>query len=127
MTEKPDLDSPESSADWEALARYLAGESPPAEAEAVRRWLDARPDRAELVAVLGGAVDRLAFVPPSDLDVEAALRRVHERMAEPDVRPLVPRADPQPPRPMFRQPQRGLAPNWLRVAAAIVFIAAGDR
>src|SRR5687767_7844555 len=79
--------------EWEAVARVLAGESPDDETRRVRRWLDARPADAAFVA----AVERL--VPPAsaaaaDVDVEAALRRVHDRLGATDVRPLRRRGTP---------------------------------
>src|SRR5580765_6568816 len=73
---------------WDVLARYVSGESPVGEAESVRRWLAADPRRAELVSSLERSIGRLSFAPPADLDVDAALRRVHGRLNEPDVRPL---------------------------------------
>ena len=67
------------SADWEKLGRYLAGESSPEEAAEVRRWLEAHPADARIVAALDGAITA-----PSSragtVDVEAALRRVKTRM-----------------------------------------------
>jgi transmembrane sensor len=79
--------------EWEAVARVLAGESPDDETRRVRRWLDARPADAAFVA----AVARLA--PPAsaaatDVDVEAALRRVHDRLHATGVRPLRPHGTP---------------------------------
>lgn len=65
---------------WEALARWAAGESPPDEAARVRRWLAEDPARARLLDGMSAALHRLEAKPPADLDVEAALRRVHERM-----------------------------------------------
>ena len=119
--ETPELDSPESPVDWEALARYLAGESTDEEAAAMRRWLAARPDREELVGALDRALPR--FAPPPDVDVEAALRRVHERMDETAVLPLRSRT---PISPAFGG--HAIAPVWKRTwlrAAAIVAIAIG--
>lgn len=119
--ETPELDSPESPVDWEALARFLAGESTDEEAAAIRRWLAARPDRGELVGALDRALPKLA--PPPDVDVEAALRRVHERMDETEVRPLRPRT---PLSPAFGG--RAITPVWKRTwlrAAAVVAIAIG--
>ena len=84
----PDAGSPAEQIDWDALARYLAGETSADEADAMRRWLAARPDRAELVAALDSSLGRLAYQAPPDLDVEGALRRVRTRMNEPEVRPL---------------------------------------
>src|SRR5689334_918064 len=54
--------------DWEAIARYLAGESQPEEASVIEQWLEAHPRDRELV---------------ERLNVEAALARVHTRMTEP--------------------------------------------
>jgi anti-sigma factor RsiW len=54
---------------WEVLARYVAHECPPAELDAVRRWLARDPRRADLVTALTRATGRLAFTAPADLDV----------------------------------------------------------
>ncbi len=62
--------------DWDAIGRYLAGESSSAEAEAVRAWLAARPADAELLARLEGAIASVATRPAPRVDVEAALRQV---------------------------------------------------
>jgi transmembrane sensor len=83
-TEGPE--SPTEPVDWDALARYLTGESPAAEAEAMRRWLAARPERAELAAALERSISRLAYQAPTDLDVETGLRSVRARRDQPDVR-----------------------------------------
>ncbi|MES2521970.1 MAG: FecR domain-containing protein [Gemmatimonadota bacterium] len=65
-------------ADWEALARYSAGESAPAEVAAVRAWLASHPAAAALVdSVLPRAVP--APAEPS-VDVERALATVRARI-----------------------------------------------
>ena len=83
----PDFDSDEMSDpyDWDALARYVAGESTPAEEREVEAWLAARPEREQLVTALRESIDGLAAAAAddSDVDVEAALRKVHIRMNEP--------------------------------------------
>jgi transmembrane sensor len=68
--------------DWDALARYQAGESPPDEAVAVARWLAAHPADAELLASLEESVGRSvpSLTGTGDPDVDAALQRVHMRM-----------------------------------------------
>jgi len=66
-----------SSPDWNKLGRYLAGESSPDEAAAVRRWLEENRSDAQLVAELDAAAVRAASHRP--LDVEAALLRVKTR------------------------------------------------
>lgn len=68
-------------ADWEAVARYLAGESSDAEAEVVGAWLAAHPSDAAFFEVVGRAFP----APPAsdgeaDIDVERALASVKERM-----------------------------------------------
>jgi len=64
--------------DWDKLGRYLAGESSPEEAAAMRRWLDAHPSDAKFVAALDAAATNAAGAP--SVDVEAALRKVKTRM-----------------------------------------------
>jgi transmembrane sensor len=66
-----------SSLDWDRIGRYLAGESSPDEAAAVRRWLQENPADARAIAALD---DALKGVPPAPVDVEAALRQVKTRM-----------------------------------------------
>ena len=114
--------------DWEVLARYLAGESPAGEAEAVRQWLATRPESAELLAALDGALDRVVVEAPADLDVEGALRRTRARFDEADVVSLPERAA----RPAVARPRRRTfgAPvgGWstgLRVAAGLVLLIGG--
>jgi transmembrane sensor len=96
--------------DWEAIARYLAGESQPEEASIIEQWLEAHPHDRELVERL----DAEATIEAADVDVEAALARVHARMAEPSR----PRVLPMPParRPLW-QP---LGVIGLLAAAAVV-------
>jgi len=65
---------------WERLARYLADESPPEEAAELEAWLAEDPDRQELLARLRAVAASLVHQPPADLDVEAALARVHQRI-----------------------------------------------
>jgi transmembrane sensor len=106
---------------WEAIARFLAGESHDAEAESVRAWLGAHPGDADLVRELDGALDRLAVTSASEIDVEGALERVAERRDEPDVLPLRPRLASSP---------TNVAPRWssratLRAAAVLVVAATG--
>jgi transmembrane sensor len=129
MTDRPpDSGSPTEHVDWDALARYLAGESTAEEADAMGRWLAERPDRAELVAALDRSFGRLAYRAPEDLDVEAALRGVRARRDRPDVRPS---RDPARPSPSVRRHPFAPRPaRWttyrLRAAAAVAAIAAGS-
>jgi transmembrane sensor len=65
--------------DWDALARFIAGESTAEETRSVQEWLARDPRRAELMAALERTIGRMAVTPPSDLDVEAALQRTTAR------------------------------------------------
>jgi transmembrane sensor len=73
-----------STPDWDAIARFLAGESLAEEASRVQRWLDANPEEKALVFRLSSTTLSAA----ADVDVETALARVHRRM---DAAPVVPR------------------------------------
>ena len=88
--------------DWEALARYLAGESSVAESERISRWLEEHKADAELVGALDKAMTSLALRDAGDVDVDQALSRVAERRESPT-------ADPAPP---IRRPSRG--PHYSR-------------
>src|ERR1043166_9643357 len=70
--------------DWDAIARFLAGESSAQEATSVQRWLEANPLEKDFVARLDAAIKSDA---PADVDVEAALARVPARMAHTEQRP----------------------------------------
>lgn len=76
------MTAPATPPDWDALARYLSGESSAEEAAVVRGWLDAHPADRVLVDRLQESALEL---PPADVDVEAALTRVHERMHAPQL------------------------------------------
>jgi transmembrane sensor len=93
------------SPDWEAIARYLANESPAEETARVRAWLDANPGDRKLIESL----DETARVSVADIDVEAALRRVHQRMENPAPRLGV---------------IRGSAPRWRRAVVIPSLLAA---
>jgi transmembrane sensor len=63
--------------DWDALARAAAGETDAGERARVRAWLDANPaDRALVEALSAPIADSIA----GNVDVEAALQRVHQHM-----------------------------------------------
>lgn len=103
--------------DWEALARFLAGESPAEEVDAVRGWLSEHPDRQAVLDALDRAMTAGATPPPADLDVDAALTRVHRRMDELAVRPLRRPPSTETARRGWRSPVLG--------AAAAVLLAVG--
>jgi transmembrane sensor len=74
--------------DWEALARYVAGESSPEEIALIETQLAAHPQDKALLDALATLTARIGSIPPADLDVEAALRQVKARRNEPAVHSL---------------------------------------
>ena len=111
--------SRDDSADWDAIARYFAGESSPDETVAVRRWLEAHPTEASALGSLNDATALLANATPPDLDVEAALKRVIERRDAAAVIPIGNRPTRRTSAPAT-MPARRWQPMALRVAAAAV-------
>ena len=99
------------SPDWDAIARYLANESPAEETARVRAWLDANPGDRKLIESL----DETARLSVADVDVEAALRGVRQRMETTAPRLAVVRGS----RPRWR---RAYAIPSLLAAAAVVAI-----
>jgi transmembrane sensor len=125
MANQPPHLLPPEDADWEAIARYFAGESSPDEAIAIRRWLQAHPAEATALRALNGATGELVNATPPDLDVEAALKRVIERRDASDIIPI----DSKRP---ARTPARTVAParRWQpfaipAAAAAVLLIGFG--
>ena len=115
-TDRPLLSDDHDQIDWEALARYVAGESSESERAGIRQWIAADPANAELVAGLErmwSHAGRVAAGAP--VDVEGALTSVLARIDEPEVRELVPRAS-----------VRGRGGWWRNalVAASLVGVAA---
>src|SRR5262245_503298 len=96
--------------DWDAIARYLAGESSADEVLRVTRWLEANPADKYLIEQLNASAHTAV---PADVDVEAALERARARMHERSTAPQL-------------TLQRGGARRSPRLAAAVVAaIAAG--
>ncbi len=124
----PIPDPSRSPADWEALARYLAGESSAAESERIGRWLAEHKADAALVAALVAALDKavagLALGEQADLDVDRALARVHEQLDSVSRDPALPLRRP----PRELRYSRRTASTWraaaILAAAAAVVIAA---
>src|SRR5437868_8398381 len=120
----PTPGQPNAPADWEAIARYLAGESSPAESEQVARWLEEHTGDAELVDALDKAIASLTFRDQSDVDVEGALRQVAARRDSLIDSPR-PFARPSTQRVQFRKttifPWRAVT---LLAAAAVIILAA---
>lgn len=74
-------------ADWEAVARYLAGESSADEADAVRRWLAEHPADEAFVGAVRRAFPADGAEAVSNVDVERALAGVRGRIAREGERP----------------------------------------
>lgn len=77
-----------STPDWDAIARFLTAESPADESLRVQRWLETHPEERALVAHLS-SISELSS--GADIDVEAALARVHQRMDAASTAPKAPR------------------------------------
>ena len=67
-------------ADWDAIARFIAGESDPVESRAVQAWLDAHPDDAWLVAAVQRRAGMAEARAELSVNVDEALARVRARM-----------------------------------------------
>ena len=70
-----------SDADWDAIARFVGGESDPVEAAAVRAWLATHPEDAVLVDVVKARTVRAETRGDIAVDTEKALRAVRARLA----------------------------------------------
>ena len=113
-----------SPADWEALARYLAGESSAEESERIGQWLKEHKADAMLVAALDRAVSGLALGEQRDVDVDRALSRVVERRnaaSEDSARPI--RRAPRELRYSRRTASTGRVAAILAAAAAVIVAA----
>src|SRR6266550_1773303 len=105
-------------ADWEALARYVVGESPTGEVEQLEARFAAQPADKKLLDALAMVTRRIASTVPADIDVEAALLRVKARRNESTTQPLEFR------RPIVdaRRPVRWHVPVPALAAAALLAI-----
>lgn len=78
------------SAEWDALARYLTGESSPDETREIEARLSAQPADRQLLDALDAVTKRMAASIPTNIDVESALRTVKARRDEPIARSIDP-------------------------------------
>jgi transmembrane sensor len=101
------MTAPATPPDWDAIARFLAGESEAGEAGVVRAWLEAHPDDRALVERLDSA---MTMEPAADIDVEGALSQMRRRMTAP--------------RPALRL-ERGGAPRSHRRRAGVIATVGG--
>lgn len=120
MATEPGL--PSDQVDWDALARYFAGESSAEEAEATSRWLAEHPEEAEAFAALDAVtagLDSGAADAAGDPDVDAAWQRVAARL---DERPAAKTKVYA----FARRRRLSWSSPALRAAAAIIALAAGS-
>src|SRR5215213_1916165 len=117
--EQPDL-----AAEWEGLARFLAGESGPDEERRIRESLASDAERAALVNALDATLAPPVEAPLSPREVEAALASVMKRRHLP-ANPPTAEVIPLRPRPTAEIAQ--LRSRWrgagLRAAAAVLVVA----
>jgi transmembrane sensor len=86
--ESPRANPPAEPIDWDAVARFLAGECPAGEAAELRRWMAEHPDLAAMIDAIDRAAWAFAGQSPTDVDVEHALRMVTARFDAPVGRTL---------------------------------------
>ena len=112
-------------AEWESLARYLAGECNPDEAHRVRELLERDADKGALVSALDAALTVPAATPLSAAEVESALSAVRARAVLEETRGQRDGVLPFPERPTVRPARmRGAWRNTgLRAAAAVLLVA----
>ena len=105
---------------WEAIARYLAGESPAEEQAAVQRWLAEHPSDARTITALDDALGSLTLGPESlkGIDVEGALAKVKARRDDVGLRVI--RADATKHVPKGLPARRTFAWAPLAAAAAVL-------
>ncbi len=119
MTDEDHLRHNIESDDWDAIARYVAGEGTSDEREAMRRTLEANPARAALLAALDDALQMPAPVAPTTAEVESALAVVLAKRA--DGRPVAePRRSPVVSLDHYRTRWRSAR---FRAAAAVLIVA----
>ena len=70
-----------SEADWEAISRFVAGESDDVESAAVGQWLSTHPEDAALAAIVKARTDRAVTRSLVSVDTERALAAVRGRLA----------------------------------------------
>src|SRR3954466_2128509 len=90
LPSSPNSDPSGPSTDWEAIARYLAGESSAEESERIGQWLAEHKADAALLAALDKTLSGLALPEQAGIDVDTALARVVERRDSPTGQPATP-------------------------------------
>jgi transmembrane sensor len=83
---QPDVNAPDR--EWEAFARYVAGESHPDEVRTVEAWLAANPADARLLGSVKDHADTAAAAADITVDVNAAFAKVRGQLGAPATAPL---------------------------------------
>jgi transmembrane sensor len=108
--------------DWTRLARYFAAECTADEADEIRRWIEADPERGRLVDEMRAAWD-VAGVASTEWDTPASWQRLAARVRARERRPrvaAVPGGWPD-----HAASWRSRAGGWAAIAAAILLVAGG--
>lgn len=84
MSDQPTTPFDPSAPDWDALARYMAGEGTAGERAQVEQMLAGQAARVSLVSLLAEVGRSQAPVAPTSADIEAALANVRTRAARDD-------------------------------------------
>jgi transmembrane sensor len=103
--------------DWDRVARYLAGEAEPREAESTRRWLEADAERLAMVNALQAALVNVSRENSRKLDVESALRKVKSRLDRTKSISVTARAG--------RDDSGWMLTPYLKAAAVLIVLAGG--
>jgi transmembrane sensor len=117
MSNSPEGPSRIAPEDWDRIARYLAGEAEPREAESTRRWLEADAERLAMVNALQAALVNVSREESRKPDVESALRKVKSRFGH--TKPLSLSAGSGP------DDQGWMFTPYLKAAAVLLVLAGG--
>lgn len=117
---QPDMNGQEP--DWDALARYLAEESDPAEAQSMAAWLAAHPADEVMAASVKRHADRAAATADVSVNVEAALAAVRGRMQETPALTVVRGGAPRSSAAGQPASSRGKRAYWAAAAAVLVTV-----
>src|SRR2546429_8326617 len=103
-----------------ALARYLCGESGPAEAEAIRRWIEADPERRRGLEDLKAAWSAAAEQ-SGGWDLDAMWSRIAAQMTRPPAPPAL-QVEHEVHAPRRRDVKAWSLFRWGAIAATVVFV-----
>src|SRR6266480_1555942 len=103
-----------------ALARYLSGESGPAEAEAIRRWIEADPERRRGLEDVKAAWSAAAEQ-SGGWDLDAMWSRIAAQMTRPPAPPVL-QVEREVDAPRRRDVKAWSLFRWGAIAATVVFV-----